>query len=209
MITEKQIVELTTSILGAQDQITGGRTTYLRTLVTAIQENLKKGQDQRTQLEALIQQHDRFYAIVLKAAEPFVPKGTKDRAIELHRRVNFARTAASAIRVHVRAGGDIATLQAAKVTKAILRVREGPARAPSPSRLKTTAERQSKQLVVTLMGLADADKQAAVEEMQLIIAQLTAQLETIGAQPAKRMKVPPLIFNPTETQIVRQQSRPS
>src|SRR5882672_381428 len=98
MITEKQIAEIANTVLNGEEQITNGRTTYLRSLVTAVQETLGKAKGQSTiaQLTALRAEHDRFYAVVLKAAEPFVPKGTKDRPIELHRRINFARTAASA-----------------------------------------------------------------------------------------------------------------
>lgn len=210
-ITDKQIASTAEAVLASLDKASTGRTDYLRMLTTAVQETLgkKKGQEAQTQLTVLRAEHDRFYAVVMAAAEGFVPKGTKDRSIELHRRANFARTAASALRGHVRAGGDIVALTPAKVTKGALAAREGPPRVPTPARLKSAAERQSKSLIATLMGLADADRSAAVEEMQLLMAQLTAQLESIGAHPKRGTKVPPMVFNPTASQVLRSQARPS
>lgn len=213
MITDKQIASTAEAILASLDKASSGRTDYLRMLTVAVQDALgkKKGQEAAVQLATLRAEHDRFYAVVITSAEAFVPKGTKDRSIELHRRANFARTAASALRGHVRAGGDIAALSPAKVTKGALAAREGPPRVPTPARLKTEAERKSKSLIATLMGLADADHSAAVEEMQLVIAQLTAQLESIGAQPKRgaAAKVPPMVFSPTASQVLRSQARPS
>src|SRR5882724_560220 len=181
-IRNEDVTSIAQAIFKALDDAQGGRTTYLRTLLLGTQDELggKKGQETNIQLAALKLVHEKFYELVLKAAEPFVPKGTKDRAIELHARANFARTALSALRGHCRAGGDLAALSAAKTTKAMLKVREGPAKPPTARRLKARAESQSKAVMATLLGLSDTDKAAAVEEIQLLLGQLTTQLVSLG-----------------------------
>lgn len=180
--TDNDIETLAKTIFTCMDDVAKGRVSYLRSLVATIQADLPRKADQRAQLAALQRTHERFYEIILRTAEEFVPKGTKERGVELHRRATFARTAASALRVHVRAGGDINALKAT-VTKAGLRARASPA-VPTPRRLKGQAERRGKSLIATLMGLAEVDKEAARAEMQLIVDQLTAQLEAMATEPA-------------------------
>lgn len=191
MITDKNVTTIAQAIFRAADNASQGRTTYLRTLLTAVQDELgkKKNQERPVQLAALKTVHERFYALVLDAAEAFVPRGTKDRAIALHGRANFARTSLSALRGHVRAGGDLAALSAAKVTKASLQVAEGPARPQSARRLKGRLETQSRALVATLSGLADSDKEAAVEEIQQLLSQLTSQLVSLGVVSTKNVEL--------------------
>lgn len=220
-IANEAIVELATSILTADANAQGGRTNYLRTLLIATQEELgsKKGQESRAQLVALGTVHDRFYEIVLAAAEPFVPKGTKDRGVVLHSRVNFARTAVSALRGHVKAGGDLAALSPTKTTKSNLMKREGPIRPRTAKRWKDRAEAQSKALMATLMGLADADKTAAFEEIQLILGQLTTQIVELGVVSTKDaaqavgehrpLRIGKTLFVPTASQVIQQLARPS
>jgi hypothetical protein len=217
----EEVTSIAQAIFTASDDAQTGRTTYLRTLLIATQEELgtKKGQEATVQAAALSLIHEKFYALVLKAAEPFVPKGTKDRAIELHARANFARTALSALRGHIRAGGDLVTLSAAKTTKASLKVREGPTRPPSARRLKAKAEVQSKAVVATLMGLADTDKAAAVEEIQLLLGQLTTQLVALGVVSTtdsaaaiaehRPLRIGRMLFVPTASQVIQQRSKPS
>lgn len=220
-ITDKDVANIAELILGAQKDGETGRVTYLRTLIQATQEELggKKGQDASVQLAALAAVHERFYEIVLEAAQPFVPKTQKDRPVELHRRVNFARTATSAVRGHVRAGGDVVALHPTKTTKRSLMKREGPPRALTPKRWKARAETQSKALIVSLMGLADADKAAAIDEIQLVVGQLAAQLVSMGVVATKDamqsvgehrpLRIGKTLFMPTATQVVRQMAKPS
>lgn len=220
IINDSDVTIIAQNIFRATDDATLGRTTYLRTLLTATQGELgKKGQEAPVQLAALKTVHERFYALVLDAAEPFVPKGTKDRPVALHNRANFARTSLSALRGHVRAGGDLATLSPAKVTKASLRVRAGPVRPLTARRWRIRAESQSKALVATIIGLADTDKAAAVEEIQLVLGQLTSQLMAMGVVATKDamqsvgehrpLRIGKTLFVPTDTQVIRQQARPS
>lgn len=221
MITEQQVAEIAQSIFSAQSSIDTGRVSYLRTLIAATQDELnnKRGEPQATQLKALSAVHERFYEIILKAAQSFVPKTQKDRAIALHARANFARTALSAVRAHIRAGEDIATLNAAKATKATLSRPPERIKPLSVKRWKLRAEAQSKALVSTLIGLADADKAAAVEEMQLVLGQLTSQLMAMGVLATKDaaqsigehrpLRIGKTLFVPTDTQVLRQRAVPS
>lgn len=220
-VTDKEIDQIAQTVMGATKNAEGGRATYLQSLVAATQEELehKRGLEPPLQLAALKSVHERFYAIVLSVAGRLVARNHPQRGEETQRLANFARTALSALRGHVRAGGDLVTLQAAKVTKAALRVREGPARPPTAKRLKAAAERESKRIVATLMELAETDRAAAVAEIQLIMGQLGDQLMALGVHATKSaaqavakgeaLRIGKTLFMPTQTQIIRQQARPS
>lgn len=218
--TDTNIREIAQGIMSASDHISAGRTTYLRTLLAATQAAIgKRGQDKPVQLAALGEVHQRFYAVVLEAAEAFVPRGTKDRAVALHSRANFARTSLSALRGHVRAGADLMALKPEKVTKTSLKVRAGPTRPPSIRRLTQRAEVASKRVVALLMGLADIDKAAGIAEMQLLLGQVTTQLVSLGVVSTgdaavsiaehRPLKVGKTLFIPTDTQVLRDRARPS
>lgn len=221
MITETQVTEIAQSIFNAQSGVEAGRQSYLRTLIAATQDELnnKRGEPPAAQLKALQAVHERFYALILSAAQAFVPRTQKDRAIALHAKANFARTALSAVRNHIRAGEDVALLKADKATKATLSRPAQRVRPPTVKRMKRAAEAQGKTLIATLMGLADADKAAAIEEMQLVLGQLTSQLLSLGVVATKDaaqalsehrpLRIGKTLFMPTETQVLRQSSRPS
>lgn len=210
MITDNDIKRIAVEILVAQAGIDTGRTNYLRTLVAATQEDLPRGSDARVQVARVGTVHDRFYALVLAATEAHVPKGTKGRAVEIHRRANFARTAASALRNHARAGGDIAALKADSVTKGSLKRRAPQHRPLSAKRALKRAEDQSKALMASLMALGEADKRSAVDEIQIIIGQLSHQLVELGAEPgARRARGRGHHIPPSTTQVIRAMARPS
>ena len=214
-IQDQEVTAVAVEIFKATDLANSGRQTYLRILATAAQDALghKKGQEFKAQMTALKSTHERFYALCMAAASDVVPKGTKERALELHKRCNFARTALSSLRNHVRAGGDICALQPSKLTKGALRRRDGPTRPLNAGRLKSRAERESKRLVATLMGLADADKAAAVSEIQLVLGQLSTQLVQLGvvatkdaataAADMKLLRIGKTLFMPTDTAVLR------
>jgi hypothetical protein len=187
MITDKDVNDILQSIFSSQDTAGAGRTNYLRTLIVATQEELghKKGEPVTTQLGAVKRVHERFYDLVLKAAAPFVPKGTKDRAVELHRRANFARTSLSAVRGHIRAGEDIVTLSAAKATKGALARKERPPKSMSAKQWRARIGGQAQGLIAALTGLAGTDKAAAVAEVQRALGQLTAHLGSLGVLSTK------------------------
>jgi len=221
MITDTQVSEIAQSIFTSQKTLDAGRVSYLRTLIEATQDELKgkKGEPQATQLGALKVVHERFYEIILKAAQAFVPKTQKDRSIALHAKANFARTALSRVRGHIKAGEDIIALNAAKATANSLAKLPNKVRPASIKRLKSRAESQSKALLATLMGLGDADKAAAVEEIQLTLGQLGTQLVSLGVVSTKDaaqaitehrpLRIGKTLFMPTDTQMIAQQSRPS
>lgn len=229
---EHDITNLTAEIIGGLSAAESGRATYLNALVATAKDGLgfKPGaargkrpkiteESTEAQLAALGSVHEKFYAAVLAAAQ-----GHADNPAHLNRLTNFARTAFYAVRTWVRVGNDLARLAAGKVTKASLKVPGGArARPPSPARLKATVERESKRLVAAVLGLAEADKESAVSELQLLIGQLATQLEALGMPTIKRTKagdsqraaasgsllrVGSTMFVPTDTQVARQMARP-
>lgn len=221
MITDTQVTDIAQSIFTAQSSVLDGRQSYLRTLIEATQDELqgKKTQPQATQLSALKAVHERFYELILKAAQSFVPKTQKDRSIALHAKANFARTALSRVRAHIKAGEDVVALNAAKATAVTLKRPAARITPLSVKRWKARAETQSKALVATLIGLGDTDKAAAINEMQLVLGQLTTQLMAMGVVATKDsaqaiaehrpLRIAKTLFVPTETQVLRQQARPS
>jgi len=220
-ITNEEVTTIAQTILNSENAGNGGRTTYLRALISATQDALdrKKGQEIQTQLKALTAEHKRFYELVLNAIEPFVPRGTKNRAVEIHRRANFARTSFSAIRRWVRAEHDVCGLNVAKTTRNSLTVKAGPPRPASGRRLRARVEAQSKTLVASIIGLADTDKAAAIDEIQLVLGQLTGQLVAMGVVSTREsaqaiaehrpLKIGKTLFVPTETQVIRHRANPS
>ena len=186
-ITDTKIEKLARSVMDSMSDVRAGRATYLAALCQAVQEELgERGKDKdiALQLSAIRTVHQRFYAIVLEAAEEFVPKGTKNRSVELHRRCTFARTSVSALRMHVKAGGDVMTLKPQDVNKRLLR-----AKAPivvDPGKVLKRAVRESGKLVQTFALLAESDKGAAIEQMQSVLSELTSQLVGLGGGRATR-----------------------
>jgi len=226
---KSKIQAVVTTVFAGAAQVSQGRTTYLRTLIEATQDSLhnKRGQDQAVQMTALNETHSQFYEIVLKVAEKYVPTGTaagagkggakKARNAELHRMATFARTSVSALREHIRADGDICALKAAAATKANLKVRAGPRKTKvSPRRLRAATETHSKRLMASLMGLANVDKPAAIEELKSLLGQVTTQLMQMGvmstgdagiaAAEQRPLKIGKVLFMPTESQILRRQA---
>jgi hypothetical protein len=230
--TDDDISKLAKAILDGEAQADTGRTSYLRTLVAVTQKELGAEPRQRMskadklkaegiseQLAALTTVHDRFYALVLEAAGKAVPASTKDRATEVNRKTNFARTALYAVRSWIRAGHDVTALAAAKVTKAALAVKAATPKPQSVKRIKARVERESKALVSSLMALADSDKGAAVAELNLLMNQVTAQLLALAGPPVanaaqaarehKPLRIKKTVFMPTETQVLAQIEKPS
>lgn len=199
--TDGDIHNLAAGLLEALSSADGSRRSYLRALIGTTQNELGaparqravshaskiKDEDVRAQhLAALEAVHERFYSIVMKvtADKLQVPEGRK-KGDELNRRTNFARTAMYAIRSWMRAGNDITSLVAAKVTKGALAVDGKRKRRLSTSRLSTRAERQSKQLLVTMKTLASTDREAAITEIRELVSRLASQLSELGVTATK------------------------
>lgn len=231
--TTEDITALAKSLYAATATLLNGRTTYLRALVgTTIKElggkprtvparGRKPATSPETtglQLQALETVHMRFYEAVEQVAMLGLPN-TKDRALELNRKTNFARTAMSSIRAWIKAGNDITTLPVAQVTKRSLLV-ERAIRPKSATRLRRALEVRSKSFVAALLELAETDKAAALGELELLMGQMAAQAVALGAtavtSPARASKehrpykTGGRVFVPvSETQVIRQQERPS
>ena len=231
MTTDAKLTKIARDVFQGLAASESGRASYLQLLVAEVQDALgaprrknrapastvRKLEPSETdaQLKALGEVHAKFYETVLHVAGDYVPAGTRDRPTALHKRANFARTALSAVRRWVRAGNDITTLAAAKVSKRELAVLApaGAVRQETAQTLKSRAATQSKSLVATLMGLADTDKEAAVEEMQLVLGQLTSQLISMGVAATKDaalalsdhrpLRIGKTLFLPTTSQVLK------
>jgi|GEM_PF-3016575 len=233
-ITDEQIAALAKSVLTAAQDIDTGRTSYLRYLIADTQAELGakprkiRGKPNKLdekevegQLAALNKVNARFYEIVVKAASETIPPATKDRAIELNRRTNFARSAASTVRSWVRAGNDVTILAPTRVTKGELVVPARVPRAPSAKRLKAAAERQSKDLVKTLLLLSEVNKEAAAYELQMVMGQLVDEMVRLGVAATKdaakaiaehrplQIKGSDTLFIPSSSAVLRQMAQPS
>lgn len=229
--TVEDVASVVESVLTANAEADAGRLSYLKILIATTQNELGgkprvhagkaaklKVEGIAVQLKALAAVNDRFYPVVTRVVLASIVPGTKDKGLEANRRTNFARTALSAVRLFIAAGNDITAVGLKTVTKASLAVRRTP-KPPSGTKIKARAEAQSKTLVATLMELADADKAAAIEELQLLMGQVATQLVSLGVAATKDAaqamsehrpyRIGKMLFAPTDTQLVRQQARPS
>jgi hypothetical protein len=203
---ESNIASITKDILAGVSAAEGGRTSYLRALVSATIESLGASlrvnavkvaktdePTMKAQLAALEGTHEKFYAIVTKTA------GEHLKGVELNRATNFARTALYAVRIWVRAHNDITCLAPRKVSKPMLAVvGRKLVRKVSVQRLKTRAEKQSKALVSALLALGEADVKTAALELETLMEQLTDQLGAITGTTEKAIKK----FQHSKTQIL-------
>lgn len=231
--TPAEVKRLTKEILAAAAQVAEAPATYLRLLVgTTVAELGAKPPKSETrgrtpklnpeeiqrQLAALNVVHERFYAAVVEAAEEDLPRG-KDQAKELNRRTNFARSSVSTVRGYIKAGNDITRVVVSRATKRSLAVERAP-RPPSTARMRNRVENRSKALVASLLELAEKDKAAAIGELELLMGQLTYEMMQLGGAPVREIapesapegivRAGQRLFVPvTETQVLRQQARPS
>lgn len=228
-----EIHALSKTILAAEASSETGRGTYLRALVATTQKELgakprSRGATGRKakisdagiaeQVAALNAVHERFYEAVTRAASEGLPGGTA-RAPELNRRTNFARSSLSTVRSWIKAGNDVTTLVVGRLTKSALRT-ERAVRPKQAGRLRRSVEARSKAFMVSVLELAEADKPAALNELELLIGQLTTQMVTLGGTAVtsaarataehRPLKMGGRMFIPvTETQVLRQLRQPS
>lgn len=231
---ETTVRDLTTAYVEALASTENTRTTYLRMLVEETQRELgaqprtnnatKRAKqlsddDRARQLTALATVHARFYAIVNEVVDASLKEvHAKDRALEKNRRTNFARTAIYAIRMYVRAGKDLTALAPGKLSKSSLAVAVAPA-ALTPRRLKGRVERASKAFVTSLLALGEADRDAAVAELDTLIGIMANQFAVLGVPVARDAKHAAAehrpfrqgstLFVPTQTTVLRQRANPS
>lgn len=233
LATDADIKQVAEVVLEARSAEANGKESYLRILAaktiaalgapsrarTAKVPKLSP-EDIKLHVAAFEQTHEHCYNIVTAAIDERVPAHQRGRGTEINRLANFARTSASSIRTWIKAGNDITAVVVDKLTKSMLKVANRPRRSPSVAVLKQQAENQSKRLITKLLALAEADKGAAVTEFRLLMGQLATQLqEMAGGKVTRKMDVAaaelmPLrigstVFVPTESQVLRQEARPS
>lgn len=194
--SESAIEALTTSLLTAVAAAEGERRTYLRCLVGTTIDELGASQRVRMaapgrlseeeiagQLAAFEKVNTRFYTAVIKAASAALPAGT-EKPRELNRRTNFARTSASALRGWIRAGKDVTTLAAARVTKSALVVERPKAKRArvTPAQLRAQIGHRAKALLADVRTLMRADRELAIGQLQSLIGQFA---RLTGATPTR------------------------
>jgi hypothetical protein len=173
--TAEDVAAIARDVLNAQKEGSEGRATYLRALVATTQAELGlsprqrsgeigkvKDEERDAQLAALEAVNKRFYAIVIKLAKERI-EGPDRGGLQLNRRTGFARSSMATVRKWVRAGNDITTVVASRVTKRMLTV-AGRRKGPSAKVLGNQTRRYSTRLESTLSSLAQADLDAAKEQ---------------------------------------------
>lgn len=233
--TDADIDHLADEMYTAQNHLDTVPRVYLRsTVATTIHElgepvRMRMGKtekideaEQTRQMAAFEKVIARFYPRVVERMSKNLP-ATKDRAKILNSKTNWARSAHVVVRNWIRAGYSLTTLAPGRLIRAHMEgaARSGVAtRAPSAARIKARVERESKAVVAGVMELATLDKAAAIQEIQLLLGQLTGQLEELGVTATKDareatsehrpLKVGRQTFFPvTQTQVVRMQENPS
>lgn len=162
--------------------------TYLKVLVAAVQKALASGRKRLRkggQLKAVSEVHAKFY--------PHVQKGVGGASVkERNRRSTFARTAASALRSFVQAGGDIRKLVVADVRKAKL-LATGQA-VPTGTRIERALRKSGDVVLRTAQRLAADDPKRAkatvtklITELQGIVDGLDAVKVLNGQRPRARV----------------------
>lgn len=190
--TPEDVAAIARDVLTAQKQGSDGRATYMRALIATTQAELGlnprlrsgeigkvKDEERDEQLAALEAVNERFYAIVVKIAKDKI-EGPDRGGRELNRRTTFARTSLSAVRRWVRAGNDITSLVAARVTKRMLAV-AGRRKGPSVKVLGNQMRRYGTVLEDRLALFAAADPDAAREQWMKLKARMDRIFARRGA----------------------------
>lgn len=200
VMTADGVYKLTQGIIQAELKAAADKGTYLQALVATTQKELgitprdktvlRKITDEKMkeQLEALRKVHDTFYDAVVRACSEEVP-AELDKAKEVNRRSNFARTAMGAIRTWIKGGNDLTGLAAHRVTKASLSLEpddEASDAELSPKSLARRAEAKVKQLLEHCTTLAEKDKDAAIEQLQKALVLIRAKLVEFGVDVSAR-----------------------
>jgi hypothetical protein len=218
-MTEAQVENLARDIATAQDVTNGGRTTYLRVLVTHMQATLGKVKRGRplavqAQLEVLDTVSGRLYPAVLRGitTHDLEPAPGLDqveltrRSIERNRRSTFARSAKSTLGNWIKAGGDMRTLDPDTVTRDPLAAQAREARGVNGAAY--TIDRHRSALYRLIEKEAEADPDAARADIESTMDALQAILDSLSpngnaAKPAAPTSRP----GPTISQVLR--SRPA
>lgn len=191
-MTEQQVENLARDIVAAQDVTLGGRTTYLRVLVTHMQATLgrvKRGKSLATQaqLDVLESVHGKYYGAVLRGiatpeleAAPGIEQAELSRrALERNRRSTFARTAKSTLSRWIKAGGDMRILDADTVTRDPLAAEVRAAAGVNGTAY--TIERRRDALLRLIESEAKEDPDAARADVENVMDELQKILDGLSA----------------------------
>lgn len=192
-LTDAQVESLARDIVVSSEVMAGGRTTYLRVLVTRVQATLGKvrrgpraAADTETQLNVLEDVSGACYAAVLRGittAELEPTPGLEQaeltrRSIERNRRSTFARTSKSVLTSWVRAGGDMRTLDAESVTRdplsAEVRAKRG------VNGVAYTIDKHRSALLRLIAGEVERDPGGAREDIEQTMDALQAILDDLS-----------------------------
>lgn len=174
------------------------RGVYLKALVDGVQRAAKPGKRAGSYIVELLDQvHDRFYTAVLKGVvtkdtmdDPTAPQEERTaRSLERNRRSAFARTAKNAVGNFLKAGGDLFTLDAAKVTKTELVAFASSMRSRVNQQPGQKVKLASERLEESLRELADNDKDAGIQTLQEAMARLANLLAELGVESTTRTMV--------------------
>lgn len=206
-MTESQVESLAREIVTSADLTNGGRTTYLRVLVTHIQAKLgavKRGKtlSASTQLDVLTDVSTRLYAAVLRgittpdleAADGLDQVELTRRSIERNRRSTFARSAKSTLIAWVRMGGDVRALVADEVTRDPLAAEVRSKRGVNG--VAYALDKHKNAIVRLIEAEAVKDPHAARLDAEAAIETLQALLD--GMSPSGNVD-----HGPTMTQVLR------
>lgn len=202
IVNEATLAELARRYADGIVATEGVRATYLQILVAHSKQELgePKRATQQQQLTAIEETHGKLYAIVLDAitTSDIVPddelskEESQRRSRERNRRSTFARTSKSTLRRWVEAGGKLASLEPATVTKESLRTPASPVQMDVDAviaRAQETLERALKVVVVQ-------DAEAAQELVNDIQARLQAVVTPPKPLTATRRRVGSLTLSP-------------
>lgn len=181
--SENDIEKLAGLILDTDQRASSARGIYFKAAIATTQAELQSPPRQRnvnaerlsatdieTHLKAFESVAERFHAAVVRIAEATVP--VPDNKLR-RKRTRYSHSALSTIRGYIRAGNDIRAIAAHKATKAAL---------ATPMRKRKASVDQLKRRVGTLGAslqrlakqLCGADREAALETLRPILAQLAA-----------------------------------
>jgi hypothetical protein len=213
-MTEAQVENLAREIAASVDVTNGGRTTYLRVLVTHIQAtlgNVKRGRvlGSETQLSVLDDTNKRFYAAVLRgivtpdleAVGGLEQAELTRRSLERNRRSTFARTQKSVLMHWIQTGGDMRSLDADTVTRDGLAAEVRSRRGVNGAAYTIERRRAALLRVLESEGLTDPD--AARADIEATMEALQAALDALSPNGNRESTS----VGPTITQVLK--SRPA